>query len=466
MHCVNLCTLFRQGPKQRTWKRAVIVTGFVLTLGATVSWGQVPATNDTSDNFGNTGGGTNALVSLTAGSDNTAYGTAALVTNSEGSFNTAFGFDALSSNTGGNNTAVGFDALSSNTTGGDNTAVGLNALSSTTTANLNTAVGSGALTNTTSGGSNTAVGFNALSGNTTGDNNLAVGDGALSGNTTGTDNTALGSSALSDNSTGLDNTALGSGALINTSSGGNNTAVGFGALSGNTTGNFNTALGLNALFSNTSGGNNIAIGRDAGRKLTGGNQNIYLGHAGPGGAHTESQTLRLGQKQTRAFIAGIYGVAVGNGSPQPVYINSQGQLGTSTQVIVSSARYKRDIEALGARSQDLYKLRPVTFRYKQDEQGVRQYGLIAEEVLKVYPELVTKGAEGKVEGVQYQELIPLLLNEVQHQQQTLATQAQELAALKAQNERLQAALVQQNAAVTARLDHLEHEPHSGAVAAR
>ena len=127
-----------------------------------------------------------------------------------------------------------------------------------------------------------------------------------------------------------------------------------------------------------------------------------------------------------------------------MFINSQGQLG----VPLSSARYKRDIHPMGTCSQGLFQLRPVTFRYKQDGQGQRQYGLIAEEVAKVHPELVVRGATGAVETVQYHELIPMLLNEVQHQQQQLVE-------LKTKNVRLQAALVQQNAAVVARLDQLE-----------
>ena len=142
-------------------------------------------------------------------------------------------------------------------------------------------------------------------------------------------------------------------------------------------------------------------------------------------------------------------------------ITSQGQLG----IQASSLRYKHDIEPMGARSHALLKLRPVTFRYKQDAQDERQYGLIAEEVAKVYPELVTRGASGEVETVRYHEIIPMLLNEVQHQQRQLATQArqlatqaQELAALKAQNARLRAAVVQQqerDAALAARLERLE-----------
>jgi hypothetical protein len=134
-----------------------------------------------------------------------------------------------------------------------------------------------------------------------------------------------------------------------------------------------------------------------------------------------------------------------------VFINSAGQLGT----VVSSARYKRDIQTMGENSQGLYHLRPITFRYKQDPQGARQYGLLAEEVAKVYPELIVRGSKGEVESVQYHQLIPMLLNELQHQQHALIAQSAELAELKAQNRRLEAALMQQNTAVAARVAQLE-----------
>jgi hypothetical protein len=147
-----------------------------------------------------------------------------------------------------------------------------------------------------------------------------------------------------------------------------------------------------------------------------------------------------------------------------VVIDSQGQLG----IVASSARYKRDIQPIGAHSQGLHQLRPVTFRYKQDEQGERQYGLIAEDVATIYPELVTRGANGDLESVRYYEFIPILLNELQHQQQQLGAQSQELAALQAQNAQLQAVVGQllardeaqrvQNAAWAARLERLEATP--------
>ncbi len=165
----------------------------------------------------------------------------------------------------------------------------------------------------------------------------------------------------------------------------------------------------------------------------------------------ESNTTRVGEEsdQTRAFIAGIFGTTASGGTA--VFITKDGQLGTRP----SAARYKRDIRALGTRSQGLYQLRPVTFRYTHDPEGQRQYGLIAEDVAQVYPELVVRGATGAVEAVQYEELIPLLLNEEQHHQH-------QVAALQARQARFQAALAHwraaqraQTAALAARLDQLE-----------
>ena len=254
-----------------------------------------------------------------------------------------------------------------------------------------------------------------------------------------------------DASDAAGNTAGGTGALQNNASGDNNTAAGALALVSNTLGFNNTGSGVNALYNTTTGDNNIAVGVGAGEALRSGSNNIYLGNRG--GPATESNTMRLGGTQTRTFIPGIVNSPV-VGSAMPVLINSTGQL----VLQVSSSRYKRDIEPMGAHSRGLLQLRPVIYRYKHDAQGERQYGLIAEEVAKVYPELVTRGATGDVEAVRYHEVIPMLLNEVQHQQRQLATQAQELAALKAQNARLRAAVVQQqerDAALAARLERLE-----------
>jgi hypothetical protein len=186
---------------------------------------------------------------------------------------------------------------------------------------------------------------------------------------------------------------------------------------------------------------------------------------------TESGVMRLGRDgvQQRTFIAGIFSAPV---SGRTVRINSEGQVGTQA----SSARYKHDIQPMGVHSEGLLQLRPVTFRYKQDPQGVLQYGLIAEEVAAVYPELVVRGPEGTVEGVQYYELIPLLLNEIQRQQQELAGQAWQLAELQAQHARLQAVVVQlqerdeaqraQYAAMAAHLARLEEAVRAAPRASR
>jgi len=171
---------------------------------------------------------------------------------------------------------------------------------------------------------------------------------------------------------------------------------------------------------------------------------------------TESNIMRLGGVQTQTFIAGITGVPV---TGSAVLISSTGQLGISA----SSIRYKRDIQPMGAHSRGLLQLRPVTFRYKQDAQGERQYGLIAEEVAKVYPELVTRGATGEIESVRYHEVIPMLLNELQQQQKQLAV-------VQAENTRLRAAVTQQKeqtASLAVRLDRLEAVAAStGALASR
>jgi hypothetical protein len=155
-----------------------------------------------------------------------------------------------------------------------------------------------------------------------------------------------------------------------------------------TPGSDNTATGLESLFSNTTGSNNIEIGNR--------------------GVAAESSTIRIGSQgtQTKTFLAGIFGSMV---TGDAVVVSNSGQLG----IVVSSARYKRDIRDMGSSSEALMKLRPVTFRYKQDLQGGRQYGLIAEEVARIYPELVSYDANGKVVSVQYHELVPMLLNEIQ-----------------------------------------------------
>jgi hypothetical protein len=283
----------------------------------------------------------------------------------------------------------------------------------------------------TSGTDNTVVGFHALWNNFVGGSSTAVGSNALANNNVNSFSTAVGALALELNTSGFLNTAVGERALIN-----------------NISGNQNTTIGSAALI-NATGSNNIALGVGAGGlALTSGTNNIYLGAVAPA---NESNTTRLGQSQNRIFVAGLVPMS----GSQVVVNASTGQLG----FLPSSARYKRDISAMGARSRKLLELRPVTFRYKHDRQRTLQYGLIAEDVAKVYPELVTRRSDGTIESVQYHELIPMLLNELQRQQR-------ELSELKAQSARLQATLAGQTAALTARSARLEEASYTSPLASR
>ena len=344
---------------------------------------------------GNTAEGTHALFSLTTGDDNTANGSGALYHNTTGFSNTANGFEALYYNTRGyRNTANGGSALYRNTTGTDNTANGDGALSSNTTGFSNTANGSDALSSNTTGKHNTANGDSALLNNTTGTDNTANGDGALAYNTTGNDNTATGVDALQNNTT------------LNGVSGHDNTATGFQALYSNTTGIDNTAEGFQALLNNT-GSNNIGLGSNAGSSLTTGSNNIDIGNVG---VAAESNKIRIGKlgTQTATFVAGIYNVNEG-GTIKAVYINSNGQLGT--QAPASSRRFKKEIKPMDQTSEAVLALKPVTFQYKSDSSGTPQFGLIAEEVANVSPDLIVRDEKGEIYTVRYEAVNAMLLNE-------------------------------------------------------
>jgi hypothetical protein len=313
----------------------------------------------------------------------------ALFLHNLGSFNTGVGLGALAVNTGTLNAALGNSALQANTIGRQNTASGAYALAINTTGEFNTASGAFALWQNTNGTDNTACGAQALGHNTTGNSNTASGSGALYVNTVGAANTASGYYSLHDNQTGNYNTATGINALELSS------------------GDSNTADGAYALH-NTTGSNNTALGHSAGFLLATGSNNIIIGNFG---VAADDHTIRIGDVQTNTFIAGISGVSI---SGATVLIDSSGHLGTP----VSSRRYKEDIQGMGDASSNLLRLRPVTYRYKQpyaDGSKPLDYGLIAEEVAEVYPDLVIRGKDGQVETVQYHKLTPMLLNELQKQ---------------------------------------------------
>jgi len=273
-----------------------------------------------------------------------------------------------------------------------------------------------------------------------GTNNFSAGVSALGGAATGNMNTAVGNYALALDSTGFNNTAVGESALFPNSTGSNNVAVGSGALLNNMTGDSNTAVGATALVGgqNTIGSFNTALGYGAGGALVNGSNNLYIAN---GGKNTESGVTRIGTagSQTRTYIAGIYGVHTSMSNAVTVLIDSNGNLGT----LPSSRRYKEDIHDMADASDGLMQLRPVTFRYKKAyEDGSKpvQYGLIAEEVAEVYPDMVARSADGQVETVRYQLLDPMLLNELQKQHATIRAQQEQIRSLEERLARIEAAL--------------------------
>ena len=319
----------------------------------------------------------------------------------------------------GGNTAEGQNALFSLTTGGFNTAIGFFSLRADTTGQFNTAIGAGTLLSNTAD-ENTATGTGALLNNTAANHNTADGAFALLSNTTGVDNTAVGDRALFSN-TANGNTADGTFALFSNTTGADNTAIGDVALDANTTGLSNTAIGVAALASNTTGSGNIALGFNAGLNLTTGSNNIDIGNLG---ATDESDTIRIGVQGTQTFtiIAGISNDIQAIGTP--VIVTTDGFLGVAT----SSARFKDQIKPMDKASEALFKLNPVTFRYKRqiDPAGTGQFGLVAEEVEKVNPDLVVRDKEGKPYSVRYDQVNAMLVNEFLKEHRIVQEQGRKL----------------------------------------
>jgi len=394
-------------------------TNLLLLLDANTNFFFGPAAgNLTVIKSGNTGIGYQALRSDDFGSENTAIGFQTLYSNENGSANTAVGYQAMYLSGGSENTAIGDSALY--TGGGSfNTADGAFALQNNTSGGNNTAVGDTALTSNTTGNANTAIGSGALFDNTNGIANTAVGFVALGSNTNGCYNIAIGVDALTSNSSGSQNTVVGTYALELSYSGSNNTASGFLALSSSLTGSQNTADGALALYGNTTGRNNLALGYMAGYNITTGSTNIDIGNQG---LASDTNTIRIGSGQTNTFIAGIYNATAAGGVP--VYITSSGQLGT----ITSSARFKQNIQKMDNASDVLLALQPVTFQYKPeiDSQGISQFGLIAEQVEKVDPDLVVHDQEHGIYTVRYEAVNAMLLNEFLKQHKTVVEQNAEI----------------------------------------
>jgi hypothetical protein len=336
------------------------------------------------------------------------------------------------------NTITGVQACDNITTGVDNSCYGYQAGFSLTTGEGDSFFGYQAGYNTTTGGigvaaihnSNTFFGYQAGFSNTTAGSNAFFGTWA-GHSTTGNNNTFLGNQAGESDTTGAYNTFTGTFA---------------GQF--NFTGSYNTYDGYQAGGNNTNS-NNIFVGYLAGINNVTGTNNIYVGNQGPG---SESATTRIGNGQTAAYMAGIFGAISPGG--MPVLVNPAGQLGTAP----SSLRFKEQVRDMGDSTSGLMKLRPVTFLYKPEfDKGERtlQYGLIAEEVAKVYPELVAYDTEGKPYSVRYQFITTMLLNEVQKQVHRAEAQAELIKAQQQEIEGLKQQVRTQNATLQQRLSRLE-----------
>jgi trimeric autotransporter adhesin len=340
----------------------------------------------------NTAEGQSALLHLSGGTYNTALGWASLGFNVTGNYNTGVGAATLLNNTAAENTATGAGALLSNTVGDSNTATGAFALFSNTEGSTNTASGGRALFNNTMGDRNTADGYSSLNANTSGSDNTAIGYYALVSNTAN-GNTATGSQTLRENITGSGNTANGYQALTSNQGGIYNTAVGYGALRDNTTGSGNTALGY-----------------FAGRSITG-SGNVCIGPS----------VLGVPGANDTTWIRNVY---TSIATARQVYVDSDNRIGT----LSSSRRYKEEIKPMDTVSETLFALKPVTFRYKKeiDRSRALSFGLIAEEVAMISPDLITRDEEGQPQTVRYEAINAMLLNEFLKEHKKVEQQGREI----------------------------------------
>jgi uncharacterized coiled-coil protein SlyX len=416
-------TKYMKTSQTRSIGQSPLRLGFPLIALALACFGLLPGARAT-DLGGVLPGSNNAdgfrvLTNLTTGGFNTGCGWFSLFSDQAGSFNTAFGAATLLSNTADRNTATGSGALFHNTDGADNTATGAFALFD------NSRIGD------VVGYSNTATGVEALGSNKAGYENTATGVNALVGNTYGIRNTATGVEALFSNVNGSYNTADGYRALHNH----------VGALGG-----YNTAIGAEALYNDTSGGGNVALGFNAGLNVTTANNVICIG-TGIQGANVTGT----------CFIGNIFGITTGMDAA-PVVVDALGQLGT----VASARRFKRDIQPMDKASEAILSLKPVTFHYKNGKKDTPQFGLVAEEVAEVSPDLVVRDKNGEIYTVRYDTVNAMLLNEFLKEHRKVQKQEASIAGLKSAASKqeatiadLKSTIAQQRKgmeAVTARLD--------------
>jgi len=350
-----------------------------------------PAAPDTALAGGNTADGAGALGGLTTGIYNSAFGLYSLLSNGSGNFNSGFGAGTLLVNTANQNTAVGAGTLLSNTNAGSNTAVGAFAMFVNSTGADNTAVGDESLEFNVSAVTNAAVGTFAAQNNDS------------SGNGTAVFNTAVGGFALKANVDGTRNTAVGAGAIESGNGGNDNTAV--GEIAGlNITGNGDSCFGSSAGINIVGAIDAVVIGNGtngAGTGLVSAPRVISIGNVA-------GVSSVFGDVHDSCYIGSIYNQNIGGaGTPHAVWVDADGTLG----LMPSSRRFKHDIKPMDQASAALLALKPVTFKYNSDKKGTQQFGLIAEDVAEVNPDLILRDNQGVILSVRYEQINAMLLNE-------------------------------------------------------
>ena len=333
------------------------------------------------------------------------------------------------------NTFEGENALINLGIGAGNTAFGWEALAFTSATSFNTGIGGGALALNNSD-NNTAVGAGAMLLNLSGTQNVAVGTDALLNNDGGSDNNAIGSFALFSNINGTFNNAHGRNALT-ANLGDENNAMGDDAMDSNTTGSFNTAMGDDALDGCTTGSSNVAVGDEAGTAVVAGSNIICIG-AGVTGGGGPFQDF-----DNTCFIGSIFGEPTSDpGTQTAVYVDQFNVVG----IFNSSRQYKHDIQPMDKSSETLYQLKPVTFKFNSDVKGSTQYGLIAEDVAQVDPQLVVR-KNGETVTVRYEQINSMLLNEFLKEHKKVEEQQASISQLKSEMQTMVAQLKEQAAQI-------------------
>lgn len=396
----------------------------------------------------NTAVGNGACKNLTTGSSNISVGFLAGTSISTGQSNIAIGTmappaslknamvltgtnnigmgssDVLRSLTSGNdNICVGRGNMVNSTTASNNIGIGPNSCAAITTATGNTGIGTLSLNDVTTGDNNIALGTNAGQTITTASDTIAIGRNALStGVLTGSNNIAIGLDASTDVTTGINNICVGQLAGQGITSGSGNISVGFaGFFNGPCTGNSNIGIGSGTLEDITTGDLNVSIGEGAGGKVTVGQNNIAIGSSAGNLITTASGTISIGSQganitgrieignddtASSCFIHGIEGTVIGGGGI-PVLIDTNGQLGT----VASARKYKYDIYNVNEKNiEQFLKLRPVEFKYNGHKKV--HYGLIADEVYKVLPNLAHI-KNGEIESIYYDGLHAFYVKAIQ-----------------------------------------------------